>query len=75
MVKGIVLQYLMEGLSKSDINIVKLLGEDLRPADIAEITGFSPRTIEQKILTLRVSFDCKSVHGLVALFMRNKLIK
>ena len=75
MVKGLVLKYLLSEVSNSDIKIVQLLGEDLRPADIAEITGFSPRTIEQKILTLRVSFDCKSVHGLVALFMRNKLIK
>lgn len=62
-------------ISQKEVNIVQRLANEERVHEIAANMDLNLRTLESKILSMRKSFGCVSIVGLVVLFMRNKLIK
>lgn len=55
--------------------LVQYLADDLRPKEVSEKQGFSVKTIEAQIMVIKRKFGIRTVAGLVALFMRNGMIK
>ena len=57
-----------------DVQIVKMLAEDVSRADIAAIEKTKVVALSKRIDRIRAKNDCKSVAALVYLFAKNGLI-
>lgn len=60
--------------AKTEVELVAMIAEDMRPKEIAQEKQLKPSTIEAQIFYLKKKFGKKTNAGLVSLFMRNKLI-
>lgn len=58
----------------SEIELVKMISNSLRPKDIAEKMGLNTRQVENRIFNLRKKYKVGTPIGLVMLFYRNNLI-
>jgi DNA-binding CsgD family transcriptional regulator len=62
-------------VSEKEIYLVRELADDVKRKEMAEAMGKSVRTIEANIDSLRHKLGLRTAAGLVAFFLRNKLIK
>lgn len=58
-----------------DIQLVQLLADDRRVAEIAAETKQEVKAVEYQIATLKTKVGVKTLGGLVGLFGRNNLVK
>ena len=61
--------------TEAEISIVQLMSDGKRPSEIAAVRGAKTQTIRNQIFQAKKKFGESTNGGLVALFMRNNLIK
>jgi DNA-binding CsgD family transcriptional regulator len=61
--------------SKETLQLVTLIADGNTISQIAEFAGYSRRTLEGKIERIKLEVNAKNSANLVAIFLRNKLIK
>lgn len=59
---------------ESEIEIVQAYASDLRTAEVAQKLDKNERTMEFIISGIKRKFGRKTIHGLVSLFYKHKLI-
>lgn len=74
MVKQILIESKYE-ITKDVVKIVQLLGDDKTLQAVADALEINKRTLDAKMILIKKECGVKTLHGLVALFFRNKLIK
>ena len=62
-------------IDNDSILIVRELSNGKTISEISDRLVLKKRTLEDKILRLRVQFNCRNVAHLVSFFLREKLIK
>ena len=62
-------------ITKDVVKIVQLLGDDKTLQAVADALEINKRTLDAKMILIKKECGVKTLHGLVALFFRNKLIK
>lgn len=75
MIKGKTIEIsVKEPVEKEDIELVRMIADQLSVRDIAKKKGISHRTIESQIAVLKKKYHVRTSIGLVVLFYRHKLI-
>lgn len=62
-------------ITKDVVQTVQLLAEDNSIQLVADALKINKRTLDARIILIKKECGVKTLHGLVALFFRNKLIK
>lgn len=59
----------------NDVELVRMIAEEMRPKEIAKKKQISVKTVESQIFYLKKKFSKKTVPGLLMLFVRNGFIE